>query len=98
MFVELTFEFHTLSCVCGKVVGLWHLCLLPRYSFGLSLLCILLQKLLEELVQLVNEKNALVHQLDTEERAIEEDEGIEQASLGMIGGTQGQRKEDCVIQ
>jgi hypothetical protein len=55
--------------------------------------------LLNELVQLVNEKNALVHQLDTEERGIEEDEGIEQASLGMIGGgPPGQRKEECVIQ
>ncbi len=53
------------------------------------------QRLLNELVALVNEKNELVHHLDNQERGIEVDETI-QASLNPE--ILAQRKEECAIQ
>lgn len=51
--------------------------------------------LLSELVNIVNKRDELVHHLDSQERAIEDDDEIERdVSTIEIGG----RKKDCVIQ
>ncbi|XP_034936685.1 EH domain-binding protein 1 [Chelonus insularis] len=51
--------------------------------------------LLEELVSIVNKRDELVHHLDSQERAIEDDDEIER-DLSRAG--LGQRNKNCVIQ
>ena len=55
------------------------------------------EELLEEMVKLVNEKNELVHHLDTQERGIDEDENIK-ASLDSRMLIVDHNKEECCIQ
>jgi hypothetical protein len=52
------------------------------------------QMLLDELVQIVNKRDELVHHLDNQEKAIEEDDLIEQD----LSQLDLQPKEKCVIQ
>ncbi len=58
------------------------------------------EELLEEMVKLVNEKNELVHHLDTQEKAIDEDEDIK-ASLedsSRLMAAAAANKDECCIQ
>ena len=51
--------------------------------------------LLEELVSIVNKRDELVHHLDSQERAIEDDDEIER-DLSRAG--LAQRNKNCVVQ
>ena len=56
------------------------------------------QALLEEFLSLVDQKNELVHHLDTQEEAIKVDESIKVDSTQLIGVGGAGQKEECVIQ
>lgn len=55
------------------------------------------KELLQQHLDLVNEKNELIHHLDTQEKAIHEDETIE-ASVGSGMHGQKSKEEECCIQ
>lgn len=54
--------------------------------------------LLENLVQIVDKRDELVRHLDNEEKAIEEDELVENATQGPLHLGDGQDDKNCVIQ
>ncbi len=55
-------------------------------------------RLLEELVEVVNEQNELVHHLDSQERGISEDQSIEASLVAPAAATDGKKPEECTIQ